>query len=157
MVTVAPPIEAAVQAALAAIPDPELPVASVVDLGMIHAVEIGPGVADAIRVDVLPTFLGCPAQTIIGAAIRDGLAGFGRPVEVRTTHVVPWSTDRITPEGRAALAAVGIAPASRPEDVRCPWCASARVVMDNAFGATPCRSLYFCRDCRQPFEAMKPV
>jgi ring-1,2-phenylacetyl-CoA epoxidase subunit PaaD len=153
----APTLEAAVHAALAAVPDPELPVASVVDLGMIHAVAVGPAADDPIRVEVLPTFLGCPAQAIIGAAIQDGLAGFGRPVVVETTLAVPWSTDRITRKGRAALSAAGIAPASRPEDVRCPWCASARVVMDNAFGPTPCRSLFFCRDCRQPFEAMKPV
>ena len=157
MSAVAPTLEAAVHAALAAVPDPELPVASVVDLGMIHVVEVGPGSDDPIRVEVLPTFLGCPAQAIIGAAIRDGLAGFGRPVVVETTLAVPWSTDRITAEGRTALAAAGIAPASRPEDMRCPWCASGRVVMDNAFGPTPCRSLFFCRDCRQPFEAMKPV
>ena len=70
---------------------------------------------------------------------------------------MPWTTERITPAGRAALTAAGIAPAAATEDVRCPWCASARVVMDNAFGPTPCRSLFYCRDCRQPFEAMKPV
>ena len=153
----APTLVSAVHAALAAVPDPELPVASVVDLGMIHTVEIGPAADDPIHVAVLPTFLGCPAQAIIGAAIRDGLAGFGRPVVVESTLAVPWSPDRITAEGRAALAAAGIAPASAPEDVRCPWCASARVVMDNAFGPTPCRSLFYCRACRQPFEAMKPV
>ena len=150
-------LETAVRAALAAIPDPELPVVSVVDLGMIHRVEVGPGTADPIRVSILPTFLGCPAQAIIGDAIRDRLSGFGRPVEVEATLVVPWSPDRISPAGHAALAAVGIAPASAPDDVRCPWCGSGRVAMDNVFGPTPCRSLFFCRACRQPFEAMKPV
>ena len=150
-------LETAVRAALADVADPELPVVSVVDLGMVHAVEVGAADGDPIRVEILPTFLGCPAQAIIGEAIRDGLAGFGRPVVVTSTLAVPWSTERITPAGRAALTAAGIAPAAATEDVRCPWCASARVVMDNAFGPTPCRSLFYCRDCRQPFEAMKPV
>jgi ring-1,2-phenylacetyl-CoA epoxidase subunit PaaD len=155
--TTAVPLETAVLAALAAVPDPELPVVSVVDLGMVHRVEVGPGPGDPIRVGILPTFLGCPATAIIADAVRDGLAGFDRPVVVETTLAVPWSTDRITPAGLAALAAAGIAAPSAVEDVRCPWCTSARVVQDNAFGPTPCRSLFFCRDCRQPFEAMKPV
>jgi ring-1,2-phenylacetyl-CoA epoxidase subunit PaaD len=151
------PIRTAVEAALAVVPDPELPVVSLVDLGMVHDVEIGPGDGDPIRVAILPTFLGCPAGAIIGAAIRDGLAGFGRPVVVEWTMAVPWTTDRITPAGLAALAGAGIAPPSAVADVRCPWCRSGRVVQDNAFGPTPCRSLFYCRDCRQPFEAMKPV
>lgn len=157
MAPTAPTLDVAVHAALAAVPDPELPVVSLVDLGMIHAVEVGAGDGDPIRVEVLPTFLGCPAQAIIGAAIRDGLAGFGRPVVVESTLVVPWTTDRISADGLAALAAAGIAPPTAVTDVRCPWCASPRVVQDNVFGPTPCRSLFFCRDCRQPFEAMKPV
>jgi ring-1,2-phenylacetyl-CoA epoxidase subunit PaaD len=155
--TATPTLEAAVRAALAAVPDPELPVVSVVDLGMVHAVDVGAADGEPIRVAVLPTFLGCPAGAIIGDAIREGLAGFGRPVVVESTLAVPWSTDRITPEGLAALAAAGIAPPTAEADVRCPWCSSERVVQDNAFGPTPCRSLYFCRECRQPFEAMKPV
>jgi ring-1,2-phenylacetyl-CoA epoxidase subunit PaaD len=157
VVTTAPSLEAAVRSALAEVPDPELPVVSVVDLGMIHAVEVGPAADDPIRVEVLPTFLGCPAQRIIGDAIRDGLEGFGRPVEVQSTLVVPWTTDRITPAGLDALRAAGIAAPSSPDAVRCPWCSSSSVVLDNSFGPTPCRSLYYCRGCRQPFEAMKPV
>ncbi len=155
--TTTTPLDAVV-ATVEAIPDPELPVVSIGDLGMVHAVEVGEAPDDPIRVEILPTFLGCPAVELLTDTIRDGLAGFGRPVEVRPTHVVPWTTDRITSAGRAALASVGIAPpAADPADVRCPWCASARVVVDSAFGPTPCRSLYYCRDCRQPFEAMKPV
>lgn len=156
--TSAPTLDDVVRATVEAIPDPELPVVSIGDLGMVHEVTVGPGSDDAIRVEILPTFLGCPAVELLSGSIRDGLAGFGRPVVVQPTHVVPWTTDRITPVGRAALASVGIAPpAADPADVRCPWCASARVVVDSAFGPTPCRSLYYCRDCRQPFEAMKPV
>jgi len=70
---------------------------------------------------------------------------------------VPWTSDRISATGRAALAAAGIAPPTAATDVHCPWCTSARVMMDSAFGPTQCRSLYYCRECRQPFEAMKVV
>jgi ring-1,2-phenylacetyl-CoA epoxidase subunit PaaD len=93
--------------------------------------------------------------------IRDRIAArlddFGLPVRVDTTFEVPWTSERISPAGRRALAAVGIAPPSEPDAVRCPFCASGSVVMDSAFGPTQCRSLYYCRACRQPFEALKPV
>lgn len=146
--------EAVVRAALAEIPDPELPVVSIADLGIVHRVEVTPR---AIAVTILPTFVGCPALDLIRASIADRLAAFGRPVEVETSFEVPWTSDRISTAGRAALREVGIAPPAAPADVRCPWCDSARVVMDSAFGPTQCRSLFYCRDCRQPFEALKSV
>jgi ring-1,2-phenylacetyl-CoA epoxidase subunit PaaD len=144
---------AAIEAALAAIPDPELPVLSIVDLGIVHRVEATDG---AVRVEILPTFIGCPALDVIREDIRQALAGFGE-VDVITTFEVPWTSERISPRGRAALAAAGIAPPAAAEAIRCPHCASARVVMDSAFGPTQCRMLYYCRDCRQPFEALKSV
>lgn len=143
-----------VHAILGTVPDPELPVVTIVELGMVHSVIVE---AARIDVEVLPTFVGCPALEFIQAAIVEALAPLGRPVTVTPTFAVPWTSERITPSGRAALAAAGIAPPAEPVDVRCPHCASARVVMDSAFGPTPCRSLFYCRDCRQPFEAMKPV
>ena len=145
---------AAVRDALATIPDPELPMVGIVDLGMIHGVSLD---AATIRVEILPTFIGCPALDLIGASIRDGLSGFGRTVVVEPTFAVPWTTDRITPSGRAALRRAGIAPPDDPAAVHCPLCGSDRVAMDSAFGPTQCRSLFYCRACRQPFEAMKPV
>ena len=149
------PTEAAVRAELALVPDPEIPVLSVVDLGIVHRVEVG---RDRIDVAILPTFVGCPALDIIRASIGDRLSErFGRPVRVETTFEVPWTSERISPAGRVALAAAGIAPPSEPEDVRCPHCSSADVVMDSAFGPTQCRSLFYCRGCRQPFEALKSV
>jgi ring-1,2-phenylacetyl-CoA epoxidase subunit PaaD len=148
------PVLAAVRWRLASLPDPELPVVSIADLGMIHDVSID---GDAIRIAILPTFVGCPALDVIVATIQDGLADLGRPVEVVTTFAVPWTSDRITPAGRAALAAAGIAPPADPEAMRCPLCRSAEIVIDSAFGPTQCRSLYYCRACRQPFEAMKSV
>ncbi len=149
------PQESDIRAALADVPDPEIPVLSVVDLGIVHRVEVRP---DRIDVAILPTFVGCPALDVIRSSIADHLgARFGRPVHVETTFEVPWTSDRISPAGRMALSHAGIAPPSAPGDVRCPFCASADVVMDSAFGPTQCRSLFYCRGCRQPFEALKSV
>jgi ring-1,2-phenylacetyl-CoA epoxidase subunit PaaD len=149
------PSERDVRAALARIPDPELPVLSIVDLGVIHRVDVGP---DAIDVAILPTFVGCPALDVMRSAIVERLGGeFERPVRVKTTFEVPWTSDRISADGLDALRRAGIAPPADPEETRCPHCASANVVMDSAFGPTQCRSLFYCRSCRQPFEAMKLV
>jgi ring-1,2-phenylacetyl-CoA epoxidase subunit PaaD len=154
-VITATPNEADVRAALTEVPDPEIPVLSVVDLGIVHRVEVG---TDGIDVTILPTFVGCPALDIIRASIADQLGSrFARPVRVETSFEVPWTSDRISPAGRAALKAAGIAPPAAPEDVRCPHCSSADVVMDSAFGPTQCRSLFYCRKCREPFEALKSV
>ncbi len=152
--TITPPTVADVHAALTEVPDPELPVLSVVDLGIVHRVEIED---TGIRVVILPTFVGCPALDVIRASITERLGAFGLPVTVDTTFEVPWTSDRISAAGKQALAAVGIAPPSEPADVHCPFCASDRVVMDSAFGPTQCRSLFYCRACRQPFEALKSV
>jgi ring-1,2-phenylacetyl-CoA epoxidase subunit PaaD len=155
VVTASGPSEQDVRAALADVPDPEIPVLSVVDLGIVHRVAVAD---DGIEVAILPTFVGCPALDVIRTDIADRLGQrFGRPVRVDTTFAVPWTSDRITPDGRAALQRAGIAPPAAPEDVRCPYCASADVAMDSAFGPTQCRSLFYCRGCRQPFEAMKLV
>ena len=154
--TATPVDEVAVRAALAEVMDPELPIVSIVDLGMIGDVTVDPETG-AVAVELLPTFVGCPAIGVIRGAVADRLATFGVPVRIDTTFRIPWTSDRITDAGRAALAEVGIAGPSAPEAVRCPWCASSLVVLDSAFGPTQCRSLYYCRECRQPFEAIKSV
>jgi len=151
---VAAPSEAAVRSALAEVPDPELPVVSVVDLGMVERVEVAGG---RIAVDLLPTFIGCPALELIESSVAQRLAMFDVPVEVAFTRRVPWTSERISQAGLERLRAAGIAPPLDPAEMRCPWCDSGRVVMDSAFGPTQCRSLFYCRDCRQPFEALKPV
>ena len=145
---------ARVLAALAEVADPEIPAISIVDLGVVHAVVVND---EGVRIELLPTFVGCPALEMIESTVRDRLAEFGRPVEVEFVRTVPWTSERITPAGREALRRSGFAPPAEPADVRCPYCASARVAMDSAFGPTQCRSLFYCRDCRQPFEAFKPV
>ncbi len=156
--------EGAVWAALADVPDPEIPAVSVVDLGIVHRVDVG---ADAIRVEILPTFVGCPAVEMMRSAIVDRLAGLAPRIDVDVTFAVPWTSDRITTEGRQRLAASGFAPptAAGGSDapiqlgltVTCPYCDSRRTVMENAFGPTLCRSIYYCTNCRQPFEQFKTV
>jgi ring-1,2-phenylacetyl-CoA epoxidase subunit PaaD len=159
------PTRAAVLEALRAIADPEIPNVSIVDLGMIGAVDVGD---DRIDVELLPTFVGCPALDVIRSSIADGLAAFGRPVDVRVSFATPWSTDRITDAGREALRRSGFAPppgtvANRSlpmldaSPVACPHCGSLRTTLENAFGPTLCRSIRHCADCRQPFEAFKAL
>lgn len=139
---------------LRSVADPEIPTVSIVDLGMVEAIEVRD---DHIAIELLPTFVGCPAQQIIRDSVIDALAPFGIPVRAEFTFRVPWTSDRISPLGRERLAASGFAPPAELTEVRCPYCLSVRVAMDSAFGPTQCRSLFYCRDCRQPFEAFKPV
>jgi ring-1,2-phenylacetyl-CoA epoxidase subunit PaaD len=167
-----PPVvdEAAVRAALAEVMDPELPMLSVVDLGIVHRVDVGPASGDGrIRVEILPTFVGCPALELIKSSIAERLSGFGRPVEVTATFEVPWTSERISTAGRAALLAAGIAPpgaaslGAAPDlidlepRVPCPHCGSRRTTVENLFGPTQCRTIRYCADCRQPFESIKSV
>jgi ring-1,2-phenylacetyl-CoA epoxidase subunit PaaD len=164
--------EATVRLALAEVMDPELPMLSVVDLGIVHRVDVEPG-DGRIRVEILPTFVGCPALEFIKASIAERLGAFGWPVDVEATFEVPWTSERITPEGRRALLEAGIAPpGADPVDVAqaapggligleprvaCPHCGSRRTVLENVFGPTQCRTIRYCSDCRQPFEAIKAV
>jgi len=160
--------ETTVRAALTEVMDPELPMLSVVDLGIVHRVSVAPG--GPIRVEILPTFVGCPALELIKRSIAERLGAFGRPIEVSATFEIPWTSERISSAGRAALLAAGIAPpgtdsmAGAPGGlidleprVPCPHCGSRRTVLENVFGPTQCRTIRYCADCRQPFEAIKPV
>ena len=148
------PDEDAVREILRGVADPEIPTVSIVDLGMVERIEVGP---DGIEVELLPTFVGCPAQDLIRSTVIDALTPLGRPAVVGFSFRRPWTSDRITELGRERLTASGFAPPAEPAAVRCPYCQSGRVAMDSAFGPTQCRSLFYCRDCRQPFEAFKPV
>jgi ring-1,2-phenylacetyl-CoA epoxidase subunit PaaD len=156
---------AAVRAALEEVPDPEIPVVSVVELGMVDDVDVGP---HRIRVTLLPTFVGCPALEVIRTSVERRLQDFGRPVEVRFDFRVPWTSDRISPDGRTKLLASGFAPpgpvrADEPllvqlgTPVPCPNCGSRRTVLENAFGPTQCRAIHHCTACRQPFESFKSI
>lgn len=160
-------LETGVWAALAAVPDPEIPPVSVVDMGMVRAVEVE---GDHVRVVILPTFTGCPAIDVIKrdvATAVEQVKGVAT-VEVDTSFDPPWTTERITSEGREKLREFGIAPPTGegpvlitsiglPEVAVCPFCGSKNTRNENAFGPTPCRALYHCSDCRNPFEQFKPV
>ncbi|HZA79925.1 MAG TPA: 1,2-phenylacetyl-CoA epoxidase subunit PaaD [Actinomycetes bacterium] len=162
------PTREAVWAALAEVPDPEIPVLSVVDLGLVHAVALDGG---RLRVELLPTFVGCPALDLIRASVAERLAGLAPKVEVEMTFAVPWTSDRITPEGRRKLRQSGFAPpgpaaaGDRPlfatisvrPTADCPWCGSSDTSLENAFGPTLCRTIFWCNRCRQPFEQFKAV
>jgi ring-1,2-phenylacetyl-CoA epoxidase subunit PaaD len=167
--------ETGVWEALAEVPDPEIPVLSVVDLGLVHAVELD---GDRLRVELLPTFVGCPALELIRRSVAERLAGMAGHVEVEMTFAVPWTSDRITDEGRRKLRDSGFAPPGptgdsagrslpivgqrptpslcRPQAV-CPLCGSADTRLENLFGPTLCRTLFWCNRCRQPFEQFKAV
>ncbi len=143
-----------VRARLATVRDPEIPTVSIVDLGLVHDIRVLDG---EIAVELLPTFVACPALELIRADVVAALVGLGRSVDVSFTFAIPWTTERLTEAGRSGLRRAGIAPPAAPADVRCPFCQSGQVAIDSLFGPALCRSLYYCRDCRQPFEAFKPI
>ena len=152
--------------ALGEIPDPEIPVISLVDLGVIREVEVSNG---SVRVDFTPTFLGCPALEVMRDAMADCIRELGAEPEINVRNDDSWSTDRITPEGREKLRASGFAPpapraAGSPTLMqlqsnvhRCPYCGSIETRLENIFGPTPCRSLRYCTGCKQPFEQFKTI
>ena len=152
--------------ALAEIPDPEIPVISLVELGVIRGVEVEGG---RVRIDFTPTFLGCPAVEVMQTAMADRIRELGAEPEVRVLTDDSWSTDRITPEGREKLREAGFAPPApreagaptlvqlQSQAFRCPYCGSNDTTLENIFGPTPCRSLRYCRSCRQPFEQFKTI
>lgn len=148
--------------ALNDVPDPELPVVSLVELGIVRDVQV---TAEKITVTITPTFSGCPAQYAMQDAIRDRLRQVtDAEIEVVVVYSPPWSSDWIGEAAREKLRAFGIAPAPQHggnvmllESVVCPNCGSDDTVLRNPFGPTPCRMIYTCNDCRQPFEAFKPL
>jgi ring-1,2-phenylacetyl-CoA epoxidase subunit PaaD len=148
------------------IPDPEIPVVSLVDLGVIRSVDVEGG---HVRVEFTPTFLGCPALEAMTRALEEKVTELGAEAEVQVIQDDSWSTDKITPAGREKLRAAGFAPpapreAGAPKLVqlqasvfRCPYCNSTQTKLENIFGPTPCRSLRYCESCRQPFEQFKTI
>jgi ring-1,2-phenylacetyl-CoA epoxidase subunit PaaD len=152
--------------ALAEIPDPEIPVISLVDLGVVKDVTVEDG---RVRIDFTPTFLGCPALEVMQRAMAERVEQLGAEADVRVVMDDSWSTDRISDAGRDKLRAAGFAPpparTAEPPTLlqlergpfRCPWCDSSDTKLDNLFGPTPCRSLRYCAACRQPFEQFKTI
>ena len=154
---------------LAEMRDPEIPAIGLVDLGVIGSVAID----DArVRVELLPTFIGCPAVDVMRQQVTERLSqmGVAPQVDVAVSYTPPWTSERITARGRERLRLSGFAPPhSGPlaeagaglaeltvfTIAECPYCGSRNTTLENPFGPTLCRAIYHCADCRQPFEQMK--
>ena len=152
-------------------PDPELPVVTIGDLGILRAVDQS---GDGVLVTITPTYSGCPAMREIAADVVNRLRGHGvTAVTVRFALAPAWTTDWITPDGRRKLAEAGIAPPGPapaltgsapvpisfglPAPVRCPRCGAQDTTTVAVFGSTACKSLHRCRACEEPFEGMKAL
>jgi len=154
--------EALIYEVLDTVKDPEIDTVSIIDLGMIERVQIKDG---SVRIEVLPTFSGCPALTIIQQNIEKAISQLENVREVAVVFInnPTWTSDRVTVKGREGLKQFGIAPPPRflKEDgswhVDCPYCGSTYVTIENIFGPTACRSILYCKSCKNPFEAMKLI
>lgn len=162
-----------VWAALDEIADPEIPVISLVELGVIGDVEVD---GSRVGITLTPTFLGCPALDAMRRALETTITALGGEPEVTVERGDAWTSERITPAGREKLRAAGFAPpmlrGSDPKGsdpgpsllqlqsskvFRCPYCGSTETRLENLFGPTPCRSIRYCESCRQPFEQFKTL
>ncbi len=151
--------------ALNQVKDPEIPVVSLVEMGIVREVRIA--VEDSVTVTITPTFAGCPALHVMKTDIVEALQELGVPhAMVETVNSPAWTTDWITQEARAKLKAFGLAPPAAHggnfvmtlmNAVTCPYCNSERTSLRNSFGSTPCRMIYYCNNGQQPFEQFKPL
>ena len=158
--------EALVWEALGEIADPEIPIISLVELGVVDRVEVD---GDRVHVRFTPTFMGCPALEVMQRQMEAAITGLGGEPDVEVVLDDSWSTDKITPAGRAKLREAGFAPPPprslggpqllqlQAPGFRCPYCGSKETRLDNIFGPTPCRSVRYCRSCKQPFEQFKTI
>ncbi|WP_306045761.1 1,2-phenylacetyl-CoA epoxidase subunit PaaD [Nioella sp. MMSF_3534] len=141
---------------LDAVPDPEIPVISLVDLGIIRDVAWQ---GDTLCVALTPTYSGCPATSVIEMDVETALRGHGiEKLELKRQISPPWTTDWLTEKGRAKLEDYGIAPpqpAGGPS--RCPQCHSTNLERISQFGSTPCKATWRCRDCLEPFDYFKCI
>ena len=160
---------ATVETALATVTDPEIPVINILEMGIVAGVRIAEG---RVVVALTPTFAACPAVDVIREETRRAVSSvFSGPIEVKIVYDPPWTSDRITEEGRRKLKAFGLAPphaacgndaatagATRPlGQVPCPYCDSTNTELESLFGPTLCRSIHYCRACLQSFEQFKDV
>ena len=144
--------------------DPEIPTISLIDLGVITNIQVG---EDRVEITMTPTFVGCPALDYMQREVREKILQLGAlEVEVKIDFVTPWTSNRVTDAGRAALKKHGLALPNRfegefePEillNAECPVCGSKYTALRSPFGATLCRALYYCNSCLQAFEQFKPV
>lgn len=147
------------------VPDPEVPAISIVELGVVRDIR-----EDGKKVEVVmtPTYSGCPAMKVMEDAVRDRLQEEGCEVSIRIVYKPAWTTEWLSEETREKLRAYGIAPPPkltfehlhplsqpRREEIKCPFCSSGHTTLTSQFGSTACKALYYCNDCRQPFELFK--
>lgn len=163
----AAPDTARLRAAAGAVPDPEIPVLTLDDLGILRGLEVTSD--GTVEVRLTPTYTGCPATEVIAADVERTLLEAGAPrVVVRTVLAPAWTTDWITEAGRTKLREYGIAPPDGTGPVapgavavtlsaRCPRCGSLRTREISRFGSTPCKALWSCRDCGEPFDSFKAL
>jgi ring-1,2-phenylacetyl-CoA epoxidase subunit PaaD len=144
--------------------DPEIPVLSLVDLGVITKVEITG--ENSVFVEMTPTFSGCPAMEVMKSEVKKVLDHHNLQSEIKISFETPWSSNRISEKGKTALKKFGLAPPPAHnlvfdidilEHVPCPYCGSENTVLKSPFGPTLCRSLHYCDNCRQAFEQFKPL
>ncbi len=140
---------------LDSVKDPEIPVLSIWDLGILRDVR---RVGECIEVVITPTYSGCPAMDTIATDIGHILAAAGYPQVLVSRQLAPaWTTAWLTDKGRESLRNYGIAASANAEQLACPQCRSTRVELVSEFGSTACKALYKCRDCQEPFDYFKPL
>jgi len=146
------PSEAQVYKWLARVPDPEIPVLSILDLGIVRAVTV----KDKVTVTLTPTYSGCPATEAIESSVLAALSSHGvDDITIRRVLSPPWTTDWITDDGREKLRKYGIAPPSPNLEIACPQCESLNTERVSEFGSTACKASWRCCDCLEPFEYFK--
>jgi ring-1,2-phenylacetyl-CoA epoxidase subunit PaaD len=159
--------EEEVREILSEVKDPEIPVLTVEDLGIIREIEPLAG-GKGVKVTITPTYSGCPAMNMIEMQLRAVLDAEGyAPVEVKTVLSPPWTTDWMSDEGKQKLKEYGIAPPTQQSrmdallgetpDVECPHCGSKNTQVSSQYGSTPCKALYTCKDCLEPFDYFKCI
>ncbi|MCP4791649.1 MAG: phenylacetate-CoA oxygenase subunit PaaJ [Gammaproteobacteria bacterium] len=137
------------------VPDPEIPVISVVDLGIVRDVRLN---NDSWQVDITPTYSGCPATDFIASEIEQALTRAGIDAKIKTVLAPAWSSTWISTKGRQAMLASNIVPPLHDLDtLSCPNCGSAQVKQQNQFGSTACKALYTCQSCLEPFDYFKTI
>jgi ring-1,2-phenylacetyl-CoA epoxidase subunit PaaD len=143
------------------VPDPELPALSIVELNIIRSVKVA---NDEVEIEITPTFVGCPALDSIIDAIRAKMLSIGfKSARIQKNYAARWSTDMLGPSARSKLEIMGIAAPALSGDVivevptACPYCKSTHTQLENPFGATLCKQLYYCNSCRQSFEKFRTL
>ena len=141
--------EAGIRSVLETVMDPEIPVVSVVDLGIVRAIA-------ADKVTITPTYSGCPATDVIERTVREALDANGyREVVIETVLTPPWTTEWISEQGKERLREYGIAPPELTKSATCPQCGSTDTEEVSRFGSTPCKAQWRCKDCLEPFDRFK--